>query len=121
MDAAEEYEQFLFFIKSIIEKNVLVVVEGKKDKKALGDLGVENVMVLDALYKTVEHIEKEKEVVLLVDLDKEGKKIYSKLNEVLVQRGVTVDNRFREFLFESTQLRQIEGMVHYLEKLGNKK
>ena len=32
MDAAEEYGGFLIFIKNLIEKNVLVVVEGKKDK-----------------------------------------------------------------------------------------
>lgn len=120
MDATEEYKKFLWFIEKIVEKHVLVVVEGKKDKRALNTVGVENVIVLDALYKTVELVENEKEVVLLVDLDKEGKKIYSKLNDVLVQHGVVVDNRFREFLFKNTQLRQIEGMVHYLNQLTRK-
>ena len=54
----------------------LVVVEGKKDVRALSKLGINNVRPLKSpLFNEVEEIaEIADEVVLLLDLDKEGKK-----------------------------------------------
>ena len=52
--------------------------------------------------------------------DKEGKKIYSKLNHELNQRGVYINNKLRHFLFKKTKLRQIEGLHSYLESLDLK-
>ena len=119
-------------IAKIIDEGCIVIVEGIKDKKALSSLGIENIIAINrrALYKVVEHVSiimdgikiktgERVRVVILTDLDKTGKKIYGKLNSSLQDFGVRIDNKFREFLFRKTQLRQIEGMVKHLERMDD--
>lgn len=104
------------WITGLKNSNKLIIVEGKKDKRALEELGIKNVVCLkNAIYKEIEEItENNKEVIILTDLDKMGKKLYSKLKRGLTERGITVDNYYREFLFKNTKLRQIEGITRYL-------
>jgi len=116
----KEAEELLEWIEKLKEEGKLIIVEGKEDKRALGNLGLVNVIQLGRkpLYKVVEIVVKKgEEVIILTDLDKEGKKIYSRLNHEMGQFGVKIDNRFRNFLFKSTQLRQIEGLDSYIERL----
>ena len=95
--------------------NKLVIVEGKKDKEALRKYGIVNVITINKpLFKLCEEIN-ETEVVILTDLDKEGKRLYSKLKENLERIGKKVDDSFRLFLFKETKLRQIEGIDTYIE------
>jgi len=92
-----------------------VIVEGKKDEEALRKIGfLGKIMTLKGrpLYKVVESV-KENEVMILTDLDKEGKRLYSILSKGLRDRGIKIDNRLRELLFK-TKLRQIEGIDTYL-------
>jgi len=97
-------------------KDKPVIVEGLNDRKALEELGFTNVYTLDGpLYEAVEAFEDEDEVVILTDLDKAGKKIYGVLAKGLAKRGVKVDKKIRELLFH-TELRQIEGLRHYIER-----
>ncbi|MBI2654603.1 toprim domain-containing protein [Candidatus Woesearchaeota archaeon] len=108
------------FIEKIKNSNILVIVEGKKDKAALQKLGINNIIELNKkpLFQIVEEISNfNKECIILTDLDREGKQLYSKLNSNLQKNGVKINNRFREFLFRHTKLRQIEGMDSYLEAL----
>lgn len=66
-------------IREQIEKDreKLVIVEGVKDKRALESLGFSNVNFLNK--NLIEFCEGfcEKEVLILTDLDREGKKLYS--------------------------------------------
>jgi|TARA_B100001971_G_C17774141_1_gene326429 5S rRNA maturation endonuclease (ribonuclease M5) len=55
-------------------------------------------------------LDRNKEVAILTDLDKEGRKLYGKLNSGLQRFGVRVNNKFRDFLFRNTKVRQIEGL-----------
>ena len=112
------YDAILGFLDEIKKDKKLVLVEGFKDKRALGSFGIKRIKTLKrrALYKVVEEI-KDKEVVILTDLDREGRKIYGKLKHEFSQRGVKVDDKFREFLFRETKLRQIEGLKRYLSRL----
>lgn len=112
-----EIEELKFFIDKIIDSNILVIVEGKKDKSALQKLGISNIIDLNKkpLFQIVEEIaESNNECIILTDLDKKGKEIYGKLNSDLQDNGVKVDNKFRKFLFKHTKLRQIEGIERYL-------
>lgn len=99
------------------KKDVLTVVEGKKDVAALRSFGFTNVIELTGkpLYAVVELVEKGATVQLLTDLDSEGKKLFSTLRADLTQRGVRIDNELRDALFE-TGLRQIEGLNSYIDK-----
>ena len=109
----KNFEEFIFKLKG----TKLIIVEGKKDKTALESLGIKNIYVLKGpLYENIEKISKKhKQVVILTDLDYEGRKIFSRLNSRLQERGVNVNNSFREFLFKETKLRQIEGIVRYIQ------
>lgn len=116
-DVLEELNQC---IKKLQLSDVIIIVEGKKDKAALASLGITNTFSLDKwpLYKVIEHIAKSsKDCVILTDLDAEGKKLYAKLNSGLQEHGVRIDNRFRNFLFRHTSLRQIEGLDTYVSRL----
>ena len=103
--------------KKIDDSEAVVLVEGINDKKALLKIGVDEVIALDKrpLFEVVEDIVDDyKDCILLVDLDKEGKKMFKKLNSDLSQRGVRVDKSFRNFLYAKTGVRQIENLVGYL-------
>ncbi|MFH1505901.1 MAG: toprim domain-containing protein [archaeon] len=103
-------------------KNKLIIVEGKKDIAALRSFGVDNVIQLykDPIYKIVEKVvETGREVLILTDLDKEGKKLFGKLNKELQRRGVKVDNHLRELLFK-TGLKEIEGLDTFIQNRERK-
>ncbi len=118
----QEKQQILEHLKKIKESNILIIVEGPKDKAALEYFGINNIQTLSKqpIYKIVENIaEKHKECIILTDLDKEGKKLFGKLNSGLSRFGVRIKKQFREFLFKETKLRQIEGLISYIKKIEN--
>lgn len=114
----EELEQIEELLADIKNKDLLVVVEGPKDKHALESLGITNIMSLKKpLYAVVEEIaSKAKEIVLLTDLDEEGRKLYHRLSIDLQKHGIKINNKLREFLFK-TKLRHIEGLATYLNSI----
>ena len=106
-------------INKLKNSNKLIIVEGKKDRKALEKLGFKNIIELSKkpLFQIIEDIScKNKECTILTDLDKKGKQLYGKLNSGLSRLGVKVDNKFREFLQKNTRLSHIEGLFNYLNK-----
>ena len=118
MKTGKEFDEFINHLKEE-SKDKIVLVEGKKDKSALERLGIGNIKILDKpLYKITEELVKaEKEVILLIDLDKEGKLIYHKLIPQLKKFGVKVNEMFRNKLFK-TKLRQIEGIDKFFRKMS---
>ncbi|MBI2557883.1 toprim domain-containing protein [Candidatus Woesearchaeota archaeon] len=114
----QKIEEINYLIEKIKSSNILIIVEGKKDKAALQKLGINNIKELSKkpLFQIIEEIaEHNDECIILTDLDREGKLLYSKLNSNLQKHGVKINNHFREFLFKHTKLRQIEGIYSYLE------
>ena len=103
------------WIYSIRKSKKLIVVEGNKDKKALNSFGIHNVITIKKpLFEVVENISNiTDECILLLDLDKEGRKIYSYLKRNLERVGVKIDSKYREFLFKNTELTNIEGLKKY--------
>ena len=115
MQTKEELSQL---IDKIADSGVLVIVEGKKDKKALQRLGIINIVELSKkpLFQVVEEVaDSNDECLILTDLDRKGKELYGKLNSDLQKRGVKINNKLREFLFRRTKIRQIEGITIDLE------
>ena len=111
-------EEFHNHIEKIKNSNILIIVEGKKDGAALRKLGLTNIIELSKkpLFQTVEEVSNSAgECLILTDLDKKGKELYGKLNSDLQKHGVKIDNKFREFLFRHTKIRQIEGIDNCLE------
>ena len=99
----------------IAESGTQIIVEGKKDKASLIGLGLTKIITLDKpLYAVAESIEA-KEVLILTDLDAEGRKIYHKLKSWLSSRGVNVDNRLRLMLFKA-KVQNIESLYGMMQK-----
>lgn len=114
----EKLQELNKLIDKAKDSNILVIVEGKKDRAALQKLGIKNIVELSKkpLFQIVEDVaDSNDECIILTDLDKEGKQLYSKLNSNLQKNGVKINNKFRNFLFKHTKLRQIEGIDTYLE------
>jgi 5S rRNA maturation endonuclease (ribonuclease M5) len=113
MAGEEALEEFLSYMESL--SDVCVIVEGINDVRALKDIGVGVVEpIRGELSLFAERIAStHKRVVILTDLDSEGKKLYSALKKCFERLGVRVDDRPRELLFY-TQLRQVEGLTRYL-------
>lgn len=119
-------EELLGWLEALKASGTLIIVEGKKDRATLNNLGVTNITTLEGpLFKNVEQIEemisltrkKPKRAIILTDLDPEGKKLYSRLKKDLGEHGIEIDDRFREFLYRKTKLRQIEGLDTFIEHL----
>jgi 5S rRNA maturation endonuclease (ribonuclease M5) len=116
---AQAFDDELGRLKAL---DCIIVVEGKRDIKALAVLGITNVVSLDApLFKVVERIAEniantDKKIVILTDLDAEGRKLYHELSIHFQRLGIKVDDRFREFLFR-TPLRHIEGLDTFIDNL----
>jgi 5S rRNA maturation endonuclease (ribonuclease M5) len=110
-------EELIIEINKLKEKK-LIIVEGKKDIIALTKFGINNVIEINGPLEIFSEkiAKKYKEIILLTDLDKEGKKLYSKLNSYLRQQGVNIDNEFRNFLLKKTKITQIESLNKYYEK-----
>ena len=115
----QKAKELLEQIKKFRDKKILVIVEGPKDKAALKQFGIKNVITLSKkpLYAIVEEVAaKTKECAILTDLDKKGKQLYSRLAKDLKKFKVKIDDCFRNYLFKHTSLRQIEGLPRYVKK-----
>jgi len=113
------------FIKELVQesKRKPVVVEGKKDKAALEELGVHNVHPISRkpLFKFAEEIAKEhKEIILLLDIDREGRKIAHKLMENFTMMGLKVDRKFQREMkrLRISHVEGIGGMYHGQDSPG---
>ncbi|MBU0536373.1 MAG: toprim domain-containing protein [Nanoarchaeota archaeon] len=105
-------KELLDWLSKLKESGKLIIVEGKKDKKALESLGVHDIITLNKpLFEIVEEAaSRNQEVILLTDFDRKGKELYGKLKKDLIKNGVKVDLYFREFLQKNTRLSHIEGL-----------
>jgi 5S rRNA maturation endonuclease (ribonuclease M5) len=117
-----EIETINFIIEKLIKesKNKIIVVEGEKDKKALKKLGVFHVQSIsrEPIFKVIEKVKKKnRDVIVLVDLDREGKKKLTQLLSGFEREGVKVDLRFYEE-FKKTKIRQIEGILKRIRNLN---
>ena len=98
-------------------KNNVVLVEGPNDKRSLEKLGFNNIVYMNkAMFKIVEELEHEEEVVVLTDLDAHGKGLYKYFYREFTQRGVRVNNRLRILLLQ-TPVKHIEGLARYVERM----
>ena len=120
----ELYQEFSSHVERIKNSSILIIVEGKKDRAALESFGIKNIVELSKkpLFHLIEDVAaKNNRCMILTDLDAKGRELYGKLSRGLSHLGVKVDDSFRNFLRKETQLRQIEGLRSYVEKLSKTK
>ncbi|GAQ94200.1 5S rRNA maturation endonuclease [Thermodesulfovibrio aggregans] len=86
-ERAEKIREVLHYLYEI-NKLVPIIVEGKKDKKALRDLGFDGEIITlhsgKSIYEFAETIaNKYEKIILLFDWDSKGEELYSKVGEEL--------------------------------------
>lgn len=98
-----EFKDLRDWIKKLKEfqKEAIILVEGKNDKKALAKFSIKNVLDLSGKRygDLIDLLEgKTEKVVLLFDLDPHGERINQKIKELLTSQGFEVIEDFRNFL-----------------------
>lgn len=93
LERAEKIRELLHYLYEI-NKFVPIVVEGKRDKKALREIGFDGQIIIlhrgQSLYEFSESImERFDKVVLLMDWDEKGEELYAKVGDAL--RGMWED------------------------------
>ncbi len=123
-------------IKEILErlvqesaKGTLVVVEGKKDVRALRDLGVEGKIVPvkssgKPLLDVISELEQTgtNKVILMLDFDRRGKELTAKMRRHLEGTGIVPDTTFWGQIFglAGRDIKDVEGLAAYMETLERK-
>ena len=111
----QEMEKFIDYV---------IIVEGKKDVKALKTLGFEKVYALhetgkplrERVEEIAEEIGKRDKVCILTDLDKKGKRLYLYVKPICQELGMKLDSRLRGLLIKA-QVSHIEGLASFMEKV----
>ncbi|MDD2678344.1 MAG: toprim domain-containing protein [Candidatus Nanoarchaeia archaeon] len=100
------------FIQEIIRSNKTAIVEGKKDVAKLKKLGISNVISLSRMPLSAfceEFSQNHDEVILLMDNDAEGKKLYSTLKTEFSRLGVKSNPKYQKNLAK-LKVSHVEGL-----------
>jgi len=107
-------------------KEMLIIVEGKKDFLSLQELGFQNIFVINetckSLYEKIEEIEElagRRKICILTDFDKKGKQLYLLLKSELSTRNLRLDNSFRGILLK-LNVSHIEGLSSFIKSQKEK-
>lgn len=96
-------------------KENLIVVEGKKDKKILEELGIKNIYTIREILNK-ESFNGFKKVLILTDNDKKGRKLYKNLKYIFESDGIIVNEKFRIQFYKIFKINKVE----YLNKKINR-
>jgi 5S rRNA maturation endonuclease (ribonuclease M5) len=102
------------------ERGSVIVVEGKRELEALTRIGVTGQVTVLNHYKGVNkfvdsHYDVDKKIILLLDMDRTGKYLTSKLLKQLQSRGRNVSLFYKKTLarISNGKIRHIEDLVSY--------
>jgi len=128
----EKEEKIQQFLERLIEESARgtpIIVEGKKDVETLRALGVQGTIVsaktggksrLDVISEV--EIARPREVILLLDFDRQGKEWSKILKERLERARIRPNLKFWKELqgLVSKEVKDIEGLTSYIETLKKK-
>jgi len=98
------------FFKALKDETVIVIVEGKKDKKTLLNHGIRSVTVQKSLLSFAENIAyKNNNVILLMDNDKKGVELTKRLKQIFERLGVKVNLRYW-YALKRLKITHVEGL-----------
>lgn len=115
-DEVQRLQKFVNMLNEESSNGAIVVVEGKRDVKALASIGfIGNVVMLNSykgVNKLVEHLEQASKVILMLDMDRKGKYLTRKILTLLQYKGKNADLFYKKTLAEITK-----GKVRHTEDL----
>jgi len=116
-DEVQRLQRFVNMLNEESSNGAIVVVEGKRDVKALASIGfIGNVVMLNSykgVNKLVERLEQTSKVILMLDMDRKGKYLTQKILTLLQYKGKNVDLFYKKTLAEITK-----GKVRHTEDLS---
>lgn len=113
-------EKLAELFEELIKTTAPIVVEGKRDKRALITGGIESSRIImlhgHALYEVEEYLENFDETILLLDFDREGEFLLNRLRTYLQAHKVRVNLRYRNLIYRvfDGHLPCIEHLRRYL-------
>jgi len=126
MDDAERLEALEALVERLLDASMakLIIVEGKKDSRALASLGVaQNVVELNVGLSILSFCEKtalkHREVIVLTDWDRKGGRLFRQLADSFKSLGVAVDGRFRSDMAHLAKkgAKDVEGLPGFIRWL----
>jgi len=114
----EDKERLKELIEELKEfsKEGTVIVEGKKDVKSLGSLGIISKELKGAVFQFAESINTEN-VLILTDFDNKGEELHTKIKEALSRQGAEENTRLRRKFRTITRLSHVEGLKKYYDTI----
>ena len=123
IDRLRKIEQIICEIKDLSRAGAVVIVEGKKDRDALNELGISDQISLASsppLLNFAEDISrKTNHVIILTDWDSQGKKMAKKLSVYLQASGAKPNNLIRKKIkrLVRKEIKDVEGLSGYVNNL----
>lgn len=121
----EMIEDLLEQLQEFINKDSIIVVEGKRDIAALNSLGLHGDFRLATHHSLINFCEDlvktGKNIVVLTDWDRRGNILASKIVENLQSLGNNPDTRIRDLVISLVQkeIKDVESLPGYVHKLRN--
>jgi len=116
---------FVEMLNNESEKGSVIVVEGKRDVDALISIGFNGQVTILNRYKGINgfvdnHYRVQKKIILLLDMDRTGKYMTSKLLKQLQCKGTNVSLFYKKTLakISNGKIRHIEDLVSYAPQLS---
>lgn len=117
--------EYVEFLNSESKSGSLVVVEGRKDLKALRSIGFEGDVLLFNNFRGITHFVdtmsiRKRKVILLLDMDREGKVLTSKLLGQMKSRCRHDDLRCKHRLAQITKgrIKHIEELLSFSKRMN---
>ncbi|MEE9224318.1 MAG: toprim domain-containing protein [Thermoplasmata archaeon] len=126
MRIEKRLEEFEGLIKELVHLSdtMAVIVEGRKDERALRELGVKGEIVRlnkgESIFGTCERLSRDhKKVILMTDWDREGGHLGKLLRDGLEANGVQYDGNIRARLAVLTKkdIKDVESLAKQLARL----
>ncbi len=124
-----DYEKTLEDIQEALEllasqPNIPIIVEGRKDVRALRELGIEGIVIVlndgNSIIDTCTNLSKEhKKAIILTDWDRKGGQLARLLMEALEANDMRYDNDIRATIsrLSKKEIKDIESLPKYLARL----
>ncbi|ADB58174.1 toprim domain-containing protein [Archaeoglobus profundus] len=115
------YGDFIKALEELIERardGAVVLVEGRRDVKALRELGVEGKILPISNIPRAKLIELvEGDVIILTDWDEKGERLKREIFEKLLSNGVVADVSIRRKIFSAVNVTEVEDLAKLVFKL----
>ena len=93
-----------------------VIVEGKRDRNALSELGIMNVVTLERLgLRIAETLTKD--AIVLTDFDLKGRQVAARLRELLNGEGLEAEMGYRREIKRYSGISSIEELPQRIEQM----